>query len=58
VDRHDAGVFQPRGDLGLEEEAALAGGVVRVPQVHPLDRDRAVQVGVGGAKHLAEATLA
>ena len=57
VDRHDAGVLQPAGDLGLEHEAAAAGGVVGVRVEDLLDGDLAVQFAVEGDEHGAQAAF-
>ena len=46
VDRHDAGVFQPAGHLGLDQEPRAAGGVVGVLGLDLLERDLAVQLGI------------
>ena len=54
VDRHDAGVFEPAGDLGLDDEAGplvLVGGVV---VLDPLQRHDAVELAVAGDVDLAE----
>ncbi len=48
VDRHDPGVFEPAGDLGLEDEPGAAGGVVGVVVEDLLERDLAVELGVEG----------
>ena len=46
VDRHDAGMLQPAGDLGLEQEAGAAGRVVGVLGLDLLERDLAVQLRI------------
>jgi hypothetical protein len=48
VGRHDAGMLQPAGDLGLEQESLPAGGVVGVPLEDLLERHLAVQLAVQG----------
>ena len=50
VDRDDAGVFQPAGDLGLEQEPTSAVRVVRVRVEDLLQRHLAVELGVEGDK--------
>ena len=55
VHRHDAGVLQPAGDLGLEHEAGAAGGVVGVRVEDLLDGDFAVQFAVQGDEHRSQA---
>src|SRR6185436_19089810 len=55
VDRHDAGVLEPRGDQRLAEEPHLAG--VAAPE-HLLDRDLAGELLVVGARDGAEAAAA
>ena len=57
VDRHDAGVLQAAGDLGLQEEAAAGGRVVREAALDLLERDAAVQFEVLGDADLPEAAL-
>ncbi len=47
-DRHDVGVGQARGRAGLADEAGRELVVVAHPGVHHLDRDEAVEPGVGG----------
>ena len=51
VDRHDAGVFEPAGDLGLEQEPLPAGRVVGVVVEDLLERHLAVQLGVERHEH-------
>ncbi len=51
VDRHDAGVFQAAGDLGLDQEPLAAGRVVGVVVEDLLERHLAVQLGVQGHEH-------
>jgi hypothetical protein len=46
IDRHDAGVFQPAGDLGLEQEPLAAHAVVGVIVEDLLEGDLAVQLGI------------
>ena len=46
VDRDDARVLQPAGDLGLEQEPLAAGRVVGVVVEDLLERHLAVQLGV------------
>ena len=44
VDRHDAGVLESAGDLGLQQEALAANRVVGVTVEDLLERDLAVQL--------------
>ena len=46
VDRHDARVFKPASDLGLDEEPLAAGRVIGVMVEDLLQRHLAVQLGV------------
>ena len=46
VDRHDPGVFQPAGDLGLHQEPLAADGVVGVIVEDLLQGHLAVQLAV------------
>jgi hypothetical protein len=57
VDGDDAGVLQAAGDLGFEEEAGSALGVVGVPVLDLLEGDLAAQLLVAGHEHLAQAPL-
>ena len=57
VDRHDAGMLEPTGDLGLEKEAGTALRVVAVAVPDLLDRHLAVQLHVLGDENLAEPSL-
>ena len=54
VDRHDAGVLQPAGDLGLQHEPLAADRVVGVLLEDLLERHLAVQLGVERHEHLAQ----
>ena len=51
VDRHDPGVFEPAGDLGLDQEPLAAGRVVGVVVEDLLERHLAIQLGVEGHEH-------
>ena len=55
VDRDDAGVLQPAGDLSLEHEAPAAVRVVGVAGEDLLERDLAVELGVEGDEDGAQA---
>jgi hypothetical protein len=57
VDRHDAGMFQTTGDLGLADETAAAMQVGGVAFLDLLERYLAIQLLVQGHKHLADAAL-
>ena len=46
VDRHDSRVLEAAGDLGLDQKAPAARGVVGMPVEDLLERDLAVQLGV------------
>ena len=46
VHRHDAGMLEPPGDLGLEQKTLPADGVVRVVVEDLLERHLAVQLAV------------
>ncbi len=48
-------MFQPAGDLGLDEEPRLAFEVRRVPGLNPLERHLAVQLLVSGEEDLTQA---
>ena len=48
VDRHDAGVFEPTGDLGFQEKSLSAGRVVGVESRICLSSHLAMQLGVKG----------
>ena len=54
VDRDDAGVLQPAGDLGLGDEPLAAGRVVGVLLEDLLECHLAVQLGVQGDEHRAQ----
>ena len=55
VDRDDARVLQPAGDLGLEQEPLAADRVVGVVVEDLLERHLAVQLGVEGDEDGAQA---
>ena len=55
VDRHDAGMLQPAGDLGLDEEPLAAGRVVGVMVEDLLERHLAVQLTVQRHEDRAQA---
>jgi hypothetical protein len=55
VDRHDARVLQPAGDLGLQQEAGAAGRVVGLLVADLLEGDLAVQFLVEGHEDGAQA---
>ena len=57
VYRHDAGVFKPAGDLGLEHEAGAAEQIVGVRVEDLLEGNLAVQLRVQGHEDGAQATL-
>ena len=57
IDRDDAGMFQPPGDLGLDQEASPARRVVGVVVEDLLEGDLAVQLAVEGHIDGAEAAL-
>jgi hypothetical protein len=46
IDGHNAGVFEPAGDLGLDQEPLAAVGVVGVVVEDLLQRHLAVQLGI------------
>ena len=48
VDRADVGVVQRRGGLGFLEEPLFGGVVSRQTRGQQLDRDRALEAGIGG----------
>ena len=50
VDRHDPGVLQPAGDLGLEQEPLAADRVVGVVVEDLLERHLAIELGVEATK--------
>ena len=54
VDRHDAGVFEPAGDLGLDDEAGAFVLVTGVRLLDPLQRHDAVKLLVAGDVDLAQ----
>ncbi len=54
VDRHDAGVFEPAGDLGLDDEAGTLVLVAGVRLLDPLQRHDAVKLLVAGDVDLAQ----
>ena len=54
IDRHDARVLQPAGDLGLGDEPLAADGIVGVLLEDLLQRHLAVQLGIQGHEHLAQ----
>jgi hypothetical protein len=56
VDRDNSGVFEPSGDLGLENEPELAIGLASMSFLDLLQRHLAVQLGVDGDVDLAQAT--
>ena len=55
VDRNDARMLEPAGDLGLDQEALSARRVVSVVVEDLLERDLAVELGVHGNEHGTEA---
>ena len=55
VDRDDTGVLEAAGDLGLDEEAVSAGGVVGAVVEDLLEGDLAVELGVEGNEDRAQA---
>ena len=57
VDRDDPRVFQPSGDLGLEDEAELAVSLVEVLLLDLLEGDLAVKLGVECEIDFAESPL-
>ena len=58
VDGDDPGVLEPAGDLGLDEEAGSADGVVGAVVEDLLESDLAVQLGVEGDEDGAQAARA
>ena len=54
VDRHDAGVLEPAGDLGLGDEPLAADRVVGVLLEDLLERHLAVQLAVERHEHRAQ----
>ncbi len=56
VDRHDARVLEPAGDLGFEQEPLAAGRVVGMMVEDLLERDLAVQLGVEGHENRTQAS--
>src|SRR5262249_6663602 len=54
VDGADAGVLEPAGDLGLDQEPLAADRVVGVPVVDLLEGRLAVKLGVERNKHSAQ----
>ena len=55
VDRDDAGVLQPAGDLGLDQEPLAADRVVGVMVEDLLERHLAVQLAIQRHEHGAQA---
>ena len=56
VNGNHAGVLQPAGDLGLDQEARPAGRVIGVLGLNLLERDLAVQLRISGHEHVADAS--
>ena len=56
IDRHDAGVFQSPGDLGLEQEARAARRIVGVVILDLLERHLTIQLRVEGDEHGTQST--
>ena len=56
VDAHHVGVVEPGGGAGLADEPLGELTVVAEAGVHDLDRDRAVEAGVGGLVDTGHAT--
>ncbi len=55
VDRDDARVLEPAGDLRLEQEPLTAGGIVGVRIEDLLERHLAVELAVEGHEHCSQA---
>src|SRR5262249_12878772 len=55
VEGHDAGVLEPAGDLGLEQEAGLALRVAGLRRLDQLEGDLAVEPAVAGHEYFAQA---
>ena len=58
VDRHDRGVVQRGGGLGLPAKARQERGITDEVGAQPLDRDGTAQPGVGALAHLGHASTA
>src|SRR5262249_21740927 len=56
VDGDDAGVLEPAGDFGFEEEPGLAVGVLGVAKLQFLEGDFALHLRVEGDEDLPEAS--
>ncbi len=56
VHRHDPGVLEPAGDLGLDEKPVAAGRVVGVAVEDLLEGDLAVQLAIERHEHLPQTT--
>ena len=55
VNRHDAGVLEPAGDLGLEQKPRPALPVGRLRSLDQLERDFPIEPAVLGDEHFAQA---
>src|SRR5262249_61163831 len=55
VDRHDAGMLQLAGDLGLQEEPRPALRLIGVPRLDLLEGHLAVEFLIAGHEYLAQA---
>ncbi len=55
VNWHDAGMFKPAGDLGLEQEPLAAGGVVGMVVENLFECHLAVKFGVESDEHRPQA---
>jgi hypothetical protein len=56
VHRHDPGVLEPAGDLGLDEKPVAAGRVVGVAIEDLLEGDLAVQLAIERHEHFPQTT--
>ena len=57
VDRNDTGVFEPAGDLRLEQKPRSAGEIVGMAIEDLLERHLAIQLGIECHEHRAQAPL-
>ena len=57
VNRHDARMLQPAGDLGLDQETGAADRIVGVLHLDLLERDLAVKLGIDRHVDDADASL-
>ena len=57
IDRHDARVFQPAGQLGLQQKTGTAAGIIGLLGPDLLERDLAMQLAIQGDRDQADASL-